>query len=119
MEMETEAEQGSVGSQMGSLKQMSLFPKGSSPALRKSWFASFPCFPSGSCDPESPQMTSEEAPEKVPSQVLYDGEGDYNFNSHFTESLFLCLQVGKSPLTSPHLHCSPSLTHTEEMCRAK
>ncbi|XP_045337628.1 nuclear body protein SP140-like isoform X11 [Leopardus geoffroyi] len=28
----------------------------------------------GSCDPESPQMTSEEAPEKVPSQVLYDGE---------------------------------------------
>ncbi|XP_042806376.1 nuclear body protein SP140 isoform X8 [Panthera leo] len=28
----------------------------------------------GSCDPESPQMTSEEAPEKVPSRVLYDGE---------------------------------------------
>ncbi|XP_053071906.1 nuclear body protein SP140 isoform X10 [Acinonyx jubatus] len=28
----------------------------------------------GSCDSESPQMTSEEAPEKVPSQVLYDGE---------------------------------------------
>lgn len=36
-----------------------------------------------------------------------------------TESLFFCLQGGKFPLISPLLHCSPSLTHTEEMCKAK
>lgn len=65
-------------------------------------------------------MISEEEPEEVLRQLLCDGEGKYDFSSHFTNQIFFfCLQGGKFPLSSPLLHCSPSLIHTEEMCEAK
>ncbi|XP_039090445.1 nuclear body protein SP140-like protein isoform X2 [Hyaena hyaena] len=36
--------------------------------------SSSPACGPGSCDPEAPQMTGEEVPEKMPSQLLYYGE---------------------------------------------
>ena len=118
-EIETEANQGLIGSQVRSLEKMSHFPKGSSPVLWTAWVTSFSCFSSVSNEPEAPQMTKEK-PEEVSSHLQCNGEGNGDFDSHLTKQIFVfCLWGGNSPLSSPLLPYSPSHTQTEQMCRAK